>query len=174
VNIFAYCAESMQGSMRKVAGPNLQMLITCPPHNDGNFELGWLEGWDLVFFKLHGAPDQPWWEGDDWNIALDDRQLEQVDFGGAVVFIENCWMADSFMLQALTGAKSVIGGEGINYGGLGSLAGADILGLYFRWAYEKGASPELALRYAKMRLAMRIPSLATRDAMAFRILKRDA
>ena len=172
MRVFAYCLASAAGSVRRAAGIE---PATCPPISYRDFRPGWLDYRDLIIFKLHGERDSPLWLGDDQVVALDLKILGESRLGGAVVFAENCWLPESPMLKALldAGASAVVGGSGVNYGGTRTMAGADLLGLYFRWALERGTRPEVALRYAKLRLRLKWPSLAVRDTLGFQIFRHE-
>ena len=169
---FAYCLASAAKSVRRMAGVEPAL---CPPITQESFRGGWLEYRDLIVFKLHGRHGEPYWMGDRGEIALLARNLEDVHLDGAVVFAENCWLPESPMLEALldAGASAVVGGSGVNYGGTATMAGADLLGLYFRWALEHGGRPEGALLFAKLRLRLKWPSLAVRDTLAFQLYEQD-
>ena len=75
------------------------------------------------------------------------------------------------MLKALlqAGASAVVGGSGVNYGGTHTMAGADVLGLYFRYGLQAGLTAQDALYVAKLRLRLQWPTLATRDTLDFQL-----
>jgi len=111
-----------------------------------------------------------WW-GDGLAPALSVGTLRHVELRGAVVFASNCWLPESPMLSVLleVGASGVVGGSGTNYGGTQTMAGADILGLYFRRGLQVGLTAQNALDVAKLRLRLKWPTLATRDTLAFQL-----
>lgn len=170
MRVFAYCLASAKHSVRRMAGVEPAL---CPASGaqHARFRPGWLEYRDLVMFKLHGLAGATRWDGDNGWLALADHDLERIDLMGAIVFAENCYLPESPMLAALlsAGASGVVGGSGVNYGGVGRMAGADVLGLYFRNALELGASANIALRFAKARLRFRWPTLAVRDTLEFQL-----
>jgi hypothetical protein len=168
VRVFAYCLASTAGSVRRMAGVE---PATAPPLVDHRFRPAWLEYRDLVFFKLHGAPGDPLWRGDDLQPALSTGTLVQAKLKGALVFASSCWLPESPMLAALfeAGAAGVVGGRGTNYGGTATMAGADLLGLYWRWGLQLGLSPATALTAAKGRLQLKWPTVARKDTMAFEL-----
>lgn len=169
MRVFAYSLASTEKSWTRAAGVP---VVTSPPTSFNNFRPGWLEYRDLIMFKLHGRAGDPTWMGDGFTTALSVRMFNQVDLMGAVVFASNCYLPESPFLRALlnAGASAVIGGSGINYGGVGRMAGADILGLYFRTALDEGASPGLALGYAKARVRAKFSrQLADTDTLDFKL-----
>ena len=168
LRVFAYGLASAVRSVQRMAGVR---PATSPPISSGTFRPGWLEYRDLIMLKLHGEQGTSFWWGDD-TAALSMAELQDVDLGGAIVFAENCWLPESPMLKALleAGASAVVGGSGVNYGGTHTMAGADVLGLYFRRALQIGIKdPQNALAYAKLRLRLKWRTLATRDTLDFQL-----
>ena len=177
VKTLAFCAESFAESARRAAGVE---PMTCPPVSSHQFDPSWLEGWDLIYFDLHGGPGLPWFWGDHSVPALRSEQVLTSDLGGAGVFAVNCFLdeTDSPMLDALlrSGAAWVIGGAGENYGGRRSLLGAPLLFRWFRRFLALGLSPAVSLTWAKRRLLLSLGGRqrrAARDALAFRMLVAD-
>jgi hypothetical protein len=157
VKVFAYCCREFEEATRKAAG--IDPLLS-PPINAGNFAYT-LEGYDLLYFDLHGeAGFDYWFSVVDRDIvpALRAEQIREADLSGAVVFAVNCYLADedSLMLDALldAGCRYVIGGEGKNYGALHSPRWAGLLGLWFRRLLEAGFGPLRALKLAKQRVRL--------------------
>lgn len=154
---FAYCCQSFEKTTRRAAGVK---PLTCPPVDAGEFDPQRLEGpepgtpWDLIYLDLHGQSGDTAWYGDDWLPALTEEQVRSVDLGGAVVFAINCYLADddSPMMDALldAGAQYVIGGPGLNYGGVSSMIGASMMGSLFRRFYGLYKDPLKALGLAKV------------------------
>jgi hypothetical protein len=182
VNIFAYCDQSFENSMRWVAGVQ---PVTCPPVNGESFDLAWLENQELVLIDLHGERGLDYWyavteEGGIPHriVALRAEQIRQADLDGAICFATSCYLGeeDSPMLAALldAGASYVIAGAGKNYAGERKMAGAGLLGLFFRMFLEAGASPPKSLATAKdsLRLVARNKQ-AREDALAFQAFKRS-
>ena len=161
--------------------------LTSPPFDALAFDPRWLEGYDLLWFDLHGQPGLEWWLGDGGVVALTAKQVRGVDLGGALVFAVNCHLADagSPMLDALlaAGAGYVIGGEGINWGGQRLLFGAGLLGLRLRQLVERGTGPLLALAWAKRWVTLSLAANrvlgrgdmveAARDTLGFRAYYRQ-
>jgi len=168
MRVFAYSLASTERSWARVAGIQ---PATSPPTNALSFRPGWLEYRDLLMFKLHGRPGSATWMGDGFTTALTVEGLHGVDLMGAVVFASNCYLPESPFLGALlgAGASAVIGGSGVNYGGVGTMAGADILGLYVRNALERGLSPSAALSWAKIRLTLKWRTAAVADTLGFEL-----
>lgn len=141
-----------------------------------------LQGYDVLYFDLHGQPGAAWWYGDDDLVALTEAQILDADLGGAVVFAVNCHLADddSPMLDALlnAGARYVIGGPGLNFAGKRTIYGAAALGKSFIIALEHGKHPLKALAIAKRSLsiwsmAQAAPKKkAARDALQFKAFYR--
>lgn len=156
MRVWAYCCQSFEKTTRRAAGVD---PLTCPPVDAGEFDPQRLEGpepgtpWDLIYLDLHGQSGDTAWYGDDWLPALTEEQVRTVDLGGAVVFAINCYLADddSPMMDALldAGARYVIGGPGLNYGGVSSMIGASMLGQRFRQFYAILRDPLRALTIAK-------------------------
>jgi hypothetical protein len=171
---FAYCAASFRQSVATAAGVD---PLLSPPTVAESFSPLALEGYDLLYFKLHGLPDECYWYGDRWVTALRADQILAANLTGTVVFAANCHLNahQGPMLHALldAGARAVIAGSGTNYAMSSRVYAADLLGLWVRRALQLHASPPLALALARARLAL-IPrqDLATRDAMNFRIFTR--
>lgn len=155
---FAYCAKTFAPAMARVAGIT---PVTCPPWNAFTFRPQWLEGRELIYFDLHGLPGLDHWFEEvpspmlnipGRTVAITAEQIRSVDLGGAVVFCLSCYLEwGSPMLEALLAANAsyVIGGEGLNWGGTHQLMGADLLGLWFRRALERGREPLAALALAR-------------------------
>jgi hypothetical protein len=156
--------------------------VCSPPYADELFNPIVLEGHDLLILNLHGERGDDMWYGessDDFLAyrvpALSAKTLRMADLGGTVVFAINCWLADSDspMLAALrdAGARWIIAGDGLNYGGRKALAGADILGLWLRVGMESGLSAKTSFRLARLALKLRGESMEIRDTLRFSMLK---
>lgn len=172
MKVFAYAAASFGQSVRIAAGIR---PLTCPPMNAEHFDPIWLQGCDFLYFKLHGMPDQPYWYGDEFQTALTAKQIQRADLSGAVVFVANCYLADSPMLAALldSGARAVIGGHGKNYARSTLVDGADMLGMWLRRMLRLGIPLEAAFRIAKKRISLE-RTVAGRDTLAFQLFKKKA
>lgn len=176
MKVFAYCCESFKGGTRKAAGVE---PVTCPPSWAGEFDTSQLEGNDLIYFDLHGAPRNDQWYGDHDIVALTASQLARVDLQGTIVFALNCFLADeeSPMLDALleAGARYVVAGDGRNYAGTKRLFGASLLGLWFRRLLEL-VGPLKALALAKRRVRLNLIKGKRKeeasDTLAFRAFYR--
>jgi len=181
VNVFAYCDQAFERSMRWVAGVE---PVTCPPTTCATFEPGWLEYQDLIVIDLHGERGLDYWfavvDGPlpGRVVALRADQIRQADLDGAVVFATSCYLGedDNPMLQALleAGASYVIAGDGENYAGARKIAGAGLLAIFFRMFLEAGASPMHALNTAKQSMKIVATNAkAKRDALSFRAFGRE-
>jgi hypothetical protein len=142
--------------------------VLSPPVTRETFDPKWLEGNDFIYFKLHGFRNDPMWYNENYNAALTASQIRSAGLSGAVVFVANCYLPESPMLQALlsAGAKAVVGGSGENYAKVDEVHGADLLGLYFRLMLEDYGA---MLKMAKWRLVRKWPDKATLDALRFKI-----
>lgn len=170
MRVFAYCVRSAKRAVREAVGVD---PITSPPTTAPHFNPLWLEGNDLIYFRLHGAKGFSSWFNDHGGLALDIAAVEIADLGGAVVVVANCYGASDPMIQALymAGASTVIAGEGPNYGGRGYAIGTDLLTMWLRRGLELGISVPTSLAIARARLAMTAWRKSDRDAMAFRVME---
>ena len=173
MQIFAFCAASFRESVHRAAGV---VPVTCPPYQvDGvppvHLLFERMQAANFLYFKLHGLAGQPYWYGDGWMTAISAAQLCSLDLSGAVVFVANCFLADSPMLPALldAGARAVVGGHGENYARSRGVDGADLLGLWFRRFCQAGLQVRMAMALSKVRLKARRPTKAIRDALAFEL-----
>jgi len=171
----ALCAASFQKSVKQAAG--VEPLLS-PPVNIKTFDPHSLEGYDFIYFKLHGLPNQPFWYGDNWLTTLSANQLSQADLSETTIFVANCHLytilnaklVPSTMLLALlhSNAAAVVGGPDINFARSSTVRGADKLGQYFRYACQLGAKPKTAFKVAKKRIELaRKRTFATEDTLDF-------
>ncbi len=145
--------------------------FTFPPHSSATFKPDWLQA-DVLYFHLHGMPDQPYWYGDKLITAIGYSQIEAATLNGAIVFVANCYGAGSRLVEALyrAGASAVVAGPGKNYTVKGAVRGADLLGRHFVQALKAGLPPASALARAKLNIKMRaFFSRIERDALQFTI-----
>jgi len=165
---FAYCAASVRDSVLQAAG--VQPLLS-PPVTAETFHPSLLEGYDFIYFKLHGLPNEIYWYGDDWITALRADQILAADLTGTVVFAANCHLANGPMLDALlrAGARAVVGGPGKNYAKKHAVYGADVLGRTFRRLVAAHLSPNTAFRLA--RLMARTHFRRNHDTLSFQIYR---
>ena len=172
MDVFAYCCASFEQSARQAAGV---APLLSPPTSAVSFDVALLEGRDLLYFDLHGAPGEGCWRGDGGLVALTAGQVAQADLGGALVFAASCYLGDenSPMLDALldAGAKYVVGGDGQNWGpGRGPLYGAPLLAQWWRRWLMLGMAPLWSLAMAKRAVAFR--GTAAEDTLEFRAFHR--
>ncbi|MFH1485969.1 MAG: hypothetical protein ABIH46_07860 [Chloroflexota bacterium] len=172
-SVFAYCAASFEWTVKRASGVAPKM---SPPLTMDSFTPSLMEGYEFLYFKLHGMPGQPFWYGDDGVTAISAHQIAEANLVGAVVFVANCHLPESPMLKALlgAGASAVIGGPGENYAGVQTIMGADLLGMYVRYLWQLGADAQRALRWAKLRLRLKWPSKATKDTLSFQLYTKGA
>ena len=180
MNVVAYCARSYEGATLGAVGEQANLLV-CPPIG-GNFIIQHpesLEGFDVVVFNLHGWQHHPMWTGDMGMVALASSALEQMNLSGSGVFAINCWLGDEHMpmFKALkkSGVDWIIAGAGVNYAGVDSPVGADVVLKWFLRYYSKGMEVEKAFRKAKIAAALLAPKanrsqvIALSDALKFKL-----
>jgi hypothetical protein len=157
------------------------------------FEPYLLEGVDLLYIKLHGLPNQPFWYGDHYVTCMAAHQVIQADLTDTTVFVANC---HSFteeptsvgarsprpstpqpgqMLFALleAGARAVVAGAGPNYAGTTRIYGADILGLLFRKFLAGGFDPKDAFLLAKAKMRFSRKNRFIRDTLEFKLFTKE-
>jgi hypothetical protein len=178
MRVFAYCAESFAGITKRAAGVT---PLTSPPVSAATFQPAQLHGYDLLYFDLHGKPNDSQWYGDFGLPALTAQQIESSVLDGALVFAANCYLADeqSPMLDALlkAGARYVFAGDGTNYSDGLTMTGVSLLGRAFRLSIEFGVEPLRALTLAKRVVGLSRPLSnkdTVRDTLAFRAYERKA
>ena len=172
MRIFAYCDQRYAIATRKAVGSGAR-LVTSPLLQDEDAR-DWAQlaqEADLIYFNLHADPYRSEWFTTDGTIALRHETLRRMDFRRGIVFMVNCY-AGGGMLDALkaTQPRAIVGGYGENLGGQDRLAGADVLGLWFRRGlqWRLGYRAALALGKARLRFMPRTPSV--RDALQFEVL----
>lgn len=180
MKVQAVCCASFQQSVRRAAGV---LPLLSPPLQLETFKPAMLEGYDFLYFKLHGLPGQAFWYGDNWVTAFSADQLRQADLGSAGVFVANCHLYEVVgdqrmpgeMLRALmdAGARFVVGGAGPNWALKKRVFGADMLGWLFRGAIQRGYRPQAALEAAKKRLRKGRQNRYIRDALEFTMFERE-
>ena len=176
MNTFAYCAASFRRSVMKAA--RVQPLLS-PPITAEIFDPAWLTGYDFLYLKLHGLPEEIYWYGDDWTTALRATQILAANLERTVVFVANCHLFQanngqhptSPFLTALlgAGARAVVGGAGQNFAKCHTIHGADRLGQTFRRLLQLHLPPYTAFRLTQLALTARpYKNLADLDALNFR------
>lgn len=154
--------------------------VTFPPLTLNQFDPRVLEGYDILYFHLHGLPNQSYWYGDRMLTAMSVvKVLEARLKSGCVVFAANCHGRGSKMESAFlqAGAGAFVAGSGTNYAvRFGVVRGADLLGAHFVRALLSGCNVAAALAVAKQRIQGRasIPFIGhpERDALEFQIAYR--
>lgn len=172
MRIFAYCTAS---AIEAVESATCVEALTSPPMRVADFNPAWLEGHDLLYFRLHGVRGSSAWFGDADLPALVPAQVRVADLGGAVVVAANCWGAENArMVQALyeAGASVVIAGGGLNLAAAGKVVGTDLLVQWVIRMLRVGLRIEQALRVARVRLALTGWRESDRDAARFKIVRR--
>lgn len=172
MRVFAYTDARYLEATRQAVGPAAQLLVSPPVRDLDIREMPLaLFQVDLVYFNFHAMPGQEAWLNTEGDVALSAETLRHFDLRRAVVFMVNCY-AGGGMLAALkaTQPRAIVGGEGENLGGRSRLAGADLLGLWFRRALEMGLPPDKALKLGKARLRVGARTASVRDALEFKLL----
>jgi len=182
VRVFAYCTELAKAAVGKATGVE---PVTSPPLTASTFDPEWLEGRDVIYFRLHGMDGQAGWFGEGTGplgfgktqmLALGLGQLRDVNLGGAVVIVANCYGAnDDPMVQALydAGASAVIAGPGKNLALGDRVVGTDLLARWVIAGLAVGLSVKVALMGAKARLMASIWRRSDSDALEFKIMGRE-
>ena len=151
LNVFAYCCASQRSAVSKAAGVE---PLTSPPMHFEAFDARLLENRDLLYFALHGLPDQPYWYGDDYLTALSVDTFHGLNLRQCTVFVANCHFTASPFLPAIRACRprAIIAGSGENYARSASLVGPHLLGYYLRVGLQAGLPPTLSLAAAKLRM----------------------
>ena len=156
MRVHALCAASFAESVRRAAGADPAL---SPPVILDNFDPASIEGYDLLYVKLHGLPNHPRWYGDDWQPAVDANQVASANLSGTVVFVASCHLytvrnhqvVPGPMLRALfeTSARAIVGGPNSNEATRDRVAGADLLGMYLRRFLALHLPPPTAFTLAR-------------------------
>lgn len=176
MDIWAYCTAPAREAVTKATGVE---PVVSPPMTASEFDVRWLEGHDVLYFRLHGMVDQTVWYGEGSRgglyVALTINQLREPRLGGALVVVANCYAAKSPMIAELyrAGASAVIAGEGPNFAAGRRVIGADKLAREVIAGLRGGRSIERALRVARMKLLATAWRGADRDALGFRVIERS-
>lgn len=175
MRIFAYCTEEARVAVARATGVQ---PLTSPPMTASEFETKWLEGYDLLYFRLHGKRGIPGWYGD--GAAGEPAALFSVHILGARLWdvtavVANCFSADDDpMVDALyrAGAGYVIAGPGENKALGRKVVGTDLLVQWVLRALRAGWTVPVALSVAKARLALTAFRESDADALGFKIVKK--
>lgn len=172
MSTLAYCALSFQRSVALAAGVP---PLTSPPLTAGLIHHTWLEGHRLIYLKLHGQPDTPYWYGDRWTTALHPDTINQANLTTTTVFAAACYPNPSPMLTALTHAgATVICGTGPAWAKADQIHGADALGHLFTRLINLRLPPSTALRLSQLILSQRAKrDHALADALTFQLYQED-
>lgn len=176
LRIQAYCTVP---ACRAVAEATGVAPLVSPPVTAETLDPAWLEGYDLLYFRLHGLENSDNWFGESkWGtpvLALTPEMLWGVDLSGTVVVVANCYGAQSpRMIGELytAGARAVVAGRGPNYAAGRRVIGADKLVREMAKGLRRGWSPSRALYVARLKLLTTAWRAADRDALEFSIIER--
>lgn len=158
LNTFAFCCPSHRWAVFHAAGVE---PLTCPPITYELFDSGLLQRRDLLYFSLHGIPDQPYWYGADHITAMSIDAFKDLDLSATVVFVANCHLPSTPFLDAILECQPrfLAGGQGANFTRGHSLVGAHLLGYLFRIALSLAIAPRNAFALAKYTLTTRTDAL---------------
>jgi len=177
MRVFAYCTALAESAVKAATGVE---PITSPPMTAANFSPEWLEGHDLLYFRLHSLRNRgiKGWFGEGWSglqFALSETQVLAADLGGAIVVVANCYGGDGDpMIAALykAGARAVIAGKGPNVAAARRVVGTDMLVRWVIRGLEWRMPLEGALKLAQVRLLATAWRISDRDARQFEIVTR--
>jgi len=177
MRIFALCTIPAQASVAKATG---KTPLTSPPLNLATFDGKMMEGYDVLYFRLHGIPSIPgkWFGEDDRGglvAVVDERHLQGVNLSGATVILANCYGKSSPLVQEFyrAGAGAVIAGSGPNYASGSDMIGTDRLAYHIINRMQAGICARTALNWAKGALTMNIWRQADRDTLEFSIVDKE-
>ncbi|MCJ7751818.1 MAG: hypothetical protein MUQ65_12110 [Armatimonadetes bacterium] len=127
----------------------------------------------MLYFSLHGLPEQPFWYGPDHLTAMSVDAFQGLDLSQTVVFVANCHLAQTPFLAAILECHPLllVAGRGTNYTRGRSLVGTHLLGYLFRLAISLCIPAPAALALAKYTLTLRTDAL---DAEVTRLKLRPA
>jgi hypothetical protein len=172
---FSLCSARAQETVQKAMGAGL--VFAAPPiaSYSGILSTEAARQADLLYFRLHGSPDQRvMWYGEEikdrWTPALHASEVDGLDMRGQLVLAGTCWGMTSAFVGAFTSAGAdFIGGYGFNYAASSTsrVIGTDKLAEGVLAGLKLGLSHAGALRYGKTRLLATAWRRADRDALRF-------
>lgn len=175
MRVFAYCTEEARVAVARATGVQ---PLTSPPLTAIDFRPEWLEGYDVLYFRLHGKQGQVGWYGDGQAgqpVALLSVHILSAHLAGCVAIVANCFGADNDpMVDALyrAGAEAVIAGPGKNKALGRKVVGPDLLVQWVICALRAGWTVPVALSVAKARLALTAFRESDADALGFKIVRK--
>jgi hypothetical protein len=154
LSTFAFACPSHRWAVSHAAGVE---PLTAPPTTIDTFDPGLLADRRLLYFSLHGIPDQPYWYGQDLVTAMSVDAFQGLDLSDTVVFVANCHLGETPFLPAILDCnpRCLVGGTGVNFTRAHTLVGAHLLGYLFRLALELGLEPQHAFAIARYSLRKR-------------------
>jgi len=175
MRILALCAYPARAAVRKATGVE---PWTSPPYTTENIQPAHMEGYDLIYFRLHRLRSVPGlWFGEypsgERVQALNSYLLELADLSGALVVMANCYGVSDPMIRQLyvSGARGVIAGPGRNYAHGERVVGADLLTKWLLYGLRAGLGTKAALGVAKARLRLTAQRRADKDALEFALME---
>lgn len=188
MKVFAYCTEVAGKSVAKATGVR---PLTSPPLTVTTLDSKTLEGYDLLYFRLHAFKGGDRWYGESFETAslpkavqsaalkrwpaLDRLHFIEANLSGAVVVLANCYGASSPLIRDIyeAGASAVIAGPGSNYAAGNRVMGTDLLVRQVIRGLRAGRNIKKALRRAKLRLLLTAWRKPDRDALGFKIIQME-
>lgn len=189
MNVFACCIQPAAVAVQKATGVE---PLCCPPVMAESFDPLWLEGHDLLYFRLHGfAGQHNVWYGEHpemketvpealWGASIQSypallaKTIERADLSGSIVVVANCYGADNLIFASAfydAGAIAVIAAPGPNFAAGSDVIGADSLVKTMLDNLQRGMDTKKALAWARANLLFTAWREADRDALGFRILE---
>lgn len=162
LDVLVYCAYDWRIATWLATG---RRPMTSPPITWESFDPAWLRGHEVLYFNLHGKESEPRWygverlpDGERWVEAFNVELVGAAsDLGGAVIFAQNCYGAQSPVAAMFLemGAAAFVGGVAGLYGRRRWLGESDLLGRWWLQCFGDGMSAGEALEAAKGRLGKR-------------------
>lgn len=168
LSIVAICLEHTAAATHAAAGIP---PITSPPLTQRTYRRAILESADLIYIKLHGQPNQPYWTNAGQQRVINYHQIAATNLTGKTILLAACHTTQtSPMLQALikANAAAIIYGDGENYTGITKPAGADILFTNLRQLLAAGIPTLIAYNLARNTPALLLTD-SGRDTRNFRL-----
>jgi len=174
VKTLAITTKDFAGNAREIAGDSADVLA-------GSGVLIWPEAanYDLVMIYLHPRGDGLAWVDDEGRDVLTALDVERLPLDGTVVFVDACYgQENTALIDALfeAGARAVISGPGVNYGGqAGRLSGADLLAQMLRKQMALGLDMRIAWTLARLavHIAGRFGAPGASDALEYTLETRE-
>lgn len=184
LRILAITDKRYVRSTLEVVGEEGDILVS-PPLTASEIQPSWLEGYDVIYIDLHGLPGSAYlYAGENQDLpGLSFKTVRQAWLDGAIVVATSCHLPSTPFVDAFLagGARAVIAGEDVNFGGRTRASSAQRLAMdviFFLRAAGADWDVQEILDKAKTRLGREFGSLfrprITRDALAFKLYQKEA